>query len=459
MSRIQKAVIVVITLILVLLGISYGTGYYYFGSHFLPGTELNEFDISFKTVGDVQNLLDQKVKSYAIAVDEKNGGREKIDAKSIGMKYKPNGSVQELLSKQKRLLWFVSSGSYERVDLGFMLDEELLNEQIAELDCMKNMAAPSDARILYKEGEGYILIPEKEGSKVNIDDAAALIDTAIRGGESSVDISECYEEPKIRESDLKEKYEALKKFQDIIITYDFGDRTETLDIHKIQDFIVDNELNKEKVAEYVEQLAAKYDTKGVERSFVTYADNKITVSGGDYGWKIEHEKETEDLMKDLLSGQTDVRTPVYEQEAMERDSNDIGYTYIEIDKANKQFILYADGDPIIQTTGIVSSLDDGVYALKEPLSDSDGKSWYLPFGAGQCIYGMDLNQDENTEVSQDEIIENPEDIDINELIDQINGVADTSTLPEVEDGSMAIQNDSAEQAFSICKTGIPVIVY
>ena len=111
MSRIQKAVIVVITLILVLLGISYGTGYYYFGSHFLPGTELNEFDISFKTVGDVQNLLDQKVKSYAIAVDEKNGGREKIDAKSIGMKYKPNGSVQELLSKQKRLLWFVSSGS------------------------------------------------------------------------------------------------------------------------------------------------------------------------------------------------------------------------------------------------------------------------------------------------------------------------------------------------------------
>ena len=113
-----------------------------------------------------------------------------------------------------------------------MLDEDLLNEQIAELDCMKNMAAPSDARILYKEGEGYILIPEKEGSKVNIDDAAALIDTAIRGGESSVDISECYEEPKIRESDLKEKYEALKKFQDIIITYDFGDRTETLDIHR-----------------------------------------------------------------------------------------------------------------------------------------------------------------------------------------------------------------------------------
>ena len=178
--------------------------------------------------------LDQKVKSYAIAVEERNGGREKIDARSIGMKYKSGGTVQKLLSGQDRLLWFIPESSFEKTDLGFVLDEKLLEEQISGLDCMQNMSAPTDARILYKEGEGFILIPEKEGSKVDIEQASELIDTAIRRGESSVDISGCYEEPKIRQADLEKKYETLKKFQDVIITYDFGDRTETLDIGKIR---------------------------------------------------------------------------------------------------------------------------------------------------------------------------------------------------------------------------------
>ncbi len=207
MNRVQKAAVIIITLLLVVLGTAYGAGYFYFGSHFLPGTELNEFDVSFKTAAEVQNLLDQKVKSYAIAVEERNGGREKIDARSIGMKYKSGGTVQKLLSGQDRLLWFIPESSFEKTDLAFVLDEKLLEEQISGLDCMQNMSAPTDARILYKEGEGFILIPEKEGSKVDIEQASELIDTAIRRGESSVDISGCYEEPKIRQADLEKKYE------------------------------------------------------------------------------------------------------------------------------------------------------------------------------------------------------------------------------------------------------------
>ena len=115
MNRVQKTVIILVTLILVFLGVSYGAGYFYFGTHFLPGTELNEFDISFKTVPEVQDLLDQKVKSYAIAVDERNGGREKIDAKDIGMKYKPSGKIQELLSKQDRMLWFMPASPFSDI--------------------------------------------------------------------------------------------------------------------------------------------------------------------------------------------------------------------------------------------------------------------------------------------------------------------------------------------------------
>ena len=321
---------------------------------------------------------------------------------------------------------------------------------------MQNMSAPTDARILYKEGEGFILIPEKEGSKVDLEQASELIDTAIRRGESSVDISGCYEEPKIRQADLEKKYETLKKFQDVIITYDFGDRTETLDIGKIRDLIVDDELNREKVSAYVEELAAKYDTKGTERNFVTYDDRKIKVSGGNYGWKIDQEKETDGLMNAILSGQTDVRTPVYEQEAKERDSNDIGYTYIEVDKENSQFILYVDGNPVIQTTGISGSIENGVYSLKKPVSEEDGKSWCLPFGSGQCIYGADMDiSDETSDLDTAEETDSLDDLQIDDLEELLS---DPAPVPE-EDGCFAIPEDSARDAFSQCKKGMPVIIY
>ena len=44
MNRVQKAAVIIITLLLVVLGTAYGAGYFYFGSHFLPGTELNELN-------------------------------------------------------------------------------------------------------------------------------------------------------------------------------------------------------------------------------------------------------------------------------------------------------------------------------------------------------------------------------------------------------------------------------
>ena len=152
--------------------------------------------------------------------------------------------------------------------------------------------------------------------------------------------------------------------------------------------------------EEIAELAKKYDTVGTERTFSTYDNQEITVSGGNYGWVIDQEKETDGLMNAILSGQTDVRTPVYEQEAKERDSNDIGYTYIEVDKENSQFILYVDGNPVIQTTGISGSIENGVYSLKKPVSEEDGKNWCLPFGSGQCIYGADMDTSDETSIRQ-----------------------------------------------------------
>ena len=94
------------------------------------------------------------------------------------------------------------------------------------------------------------------------------------------------------------------------------DRTETVDRSVIKNWIVRGEdgsytLDKEKAAEYVNNLGYKYDTFGCTRDFRTYDGRIVTISGGDYGWAIDQEAETEALYQAILNGETQVRAVSY----------------------------------------------------------------------------------------------------------------------------------------------------
>ena len=66
-------------------------------------------------------------------------------------------------------------------------------------------------------------------------------------------------------------------------------------------------LDKAVIADYISELAKKYDTVGTERTFSTYDNQEITVSGGNYGWVIDQEKETDALYQDIMDKKTEVR--------------------------------------------------------------------------------------------------------------------------------------------------------
>ena len=63
---------------------------------------------------------------------------------------------------------------------------------------------------------------------------------------------------------------------------------------------------------------------------------------------------------------TQVREPEYSQNAMSRDTNDIGYTYVEMDLPNHRLVVYQNGTPAADT-GIISSsaTPEGVYKIQE----------------------------------------------------------------------------------------------
>lgn len=96
----------------------------------------------------------------------------------------------------------------------------------------------------------------------------------------------------------------MNDLTDVVVTYDFSDRKETVDRSVIKGMLGRDEndnlvVSKDAVAAYVADLAGKYDTAGTERTFSTYDNRDITVSGGNYGWVIDQQKESNALYKDI----------------------------------------------------------------------------------------------------------------------------------------------------------------
>ena len=131
----------------------------------------------------------------------------------------------------------------------------------------------------FQDGQ-FVIVPETEGSKLNIKQAYQVLDAAVESGQTSVnfaDTPEAYVSADVTQNDqaLQSALEACNNYTRASITYTFGDRTETLDGNTIKDWLQfdekgqlvwDDNSFQQHVADYVAQLAATYDTVGTEKN-------------------------------------------------------------------------------------------------------------------------------------------------------------------------------------------------
>ena len=400
MSTGRKVLIGVIAVLLLLTVAAYGFGVYYFTRHFLPGSLVNGFNCSYMDEAETEDLLTQATDAYVLAVQTRGNGQESISADEIDLSYQPDGSVRKLLRGQNRFLWFLSFGQHKTYEVSSSVscDGNLLEQKIDSLNCMKDNIAPVDARI-EDNGESFEIVPETVGTQVNRERLDETILRAVTSGDTVVNLEEdgCYENPSVYADDerLIKDCEQMNELTDVVITYDFGDRKETVDRNVIREWLSRDEngdliLDKEKISAYVAALGEKYNTPGLTRTFETYDNREITVSGGDYGWVIDEAKEIDALYQAVSDRKTQVREPVYQQSAMSRNTNDIGYTYVEVDLPNHRLVVYRDGVPVVDT-GILSSsaTPEGVYKIQDMQSPAevDGRmvNYRISFGEGLGI--------------------------------------------------------------------------
>jgi len=357
MSARKKIMITLIVILLLLTAGVYGYGVYYFTEHFLPGSMVNGFNCSYMTVKESEELLTKKTEAYVLTINTRNNGQESITAEAAGLSYESDGSVDNLIKKQARFTWFLAFNQHKNYEIASSVkyDEQKVNTAISNLKCMQpeNTTEPLDAHIEEKNDK-FEIVPEEQGNALKTEETSQDIINALVTGKTPIDLEAdgCYKEPAVYQNDetLVRNCELINKLTDVVVTYDFDDRTETVDKEVIKNWLTTDEnglytLDKNQIEAYISELAAKYDTVGTERTFNTYDGREISVGGGDYGWKIDQKAETKELLSLIQNGETQVREPIYSHEGLVRKTNDIGYTYIEIDLTAQRMVFYKDGIP------------------------------------------------------------------------------------------------------------------
>ena len=251
------------------------------------------------------------------------------------------------------------------------MDDTAFNDTYNNLNAFNKdmVVAPVDAYSTYdKATNSYSIVPEVYGNTVKKKKLKPLLKEAILNMDKSIDIekNDCYQNPAYKK-DTKEVVEANKtmnKYVQETITYDFDDRTEELKGKKISKWLYETDKHEVKVhsemaAKYIKKLADKYDTVGIKRNFTSICGNKVSVSGGTYGWRIDQKAETKNLVKTIKKGKSVKIKPEYAHRAKSRKKFDIGSTYVEVSLGEQHMWFYKNGKTLVSTDVVTGDISKG----------------------------------------------------------------------------------------------------
>lgn len=335
----------------------------YFCTHFLPGTIINGITVSGDEIKDVKWKIIQETEKYEIKIKAREGKEEILAGVDFGVMPIFDGSLEKELSKQDCFAWPRAFFQETVIEVETMVEysEERLEKMVDELEIMDEdkMENPKDARISEYSNENlYTIIPEEQGTRIRKKKFLKCLKSAIINLQDSISLEkeECYSKPKVtaESKELQKLVKDLNYYVKAKIVYQFGKEEEVLDGEEISQWIsVDEQKNvsvsEEQIAAYVERLADKWDTVGKAKKLKTSYGEKVKVEGGDYGWKIDREKETEILTKLVQEGQSATREPEYEKTANSRGKRDYGNTYVEVNLTAQHLIYYKNGEIVVES--------------------------------------------------------------------------------------------------------------
>lgn len=409
----SNKLLIALLIILAILGTIYGVGAYYFSSHFLLNIYINDEKVGNMTLSEAEKVFTEDYDSHTITLVEKER-QETINPKDISVVISVGNRISDLLESQNYFLWFLGLNGEDKktVALDVTYDEDALKKTVDGLECFKkeNVTAPKSAYI--KAGETqFEAVPEVLGNTVKKKELIKTIGEYLATCKTTINLEDedLYKLPTVYTTNPKLQAGLTKanKYAKSKITYDFEYTTVVVDYNKFKDWInigkkFEVSFDDDKVSSYVDKLCRDFNTMGTARKFTTANGNEITITQGDYGWKIYYDKELEKLTKNLKSGKEVTRKPIYSYEAQCYDgpNDDIGDSYVEVSISNQMVYLFIDGECILSSDVVTGDTTKGrgttpgVYSItyKQRNATLSGQgysspvSYWMPFNGNQGLH-------------------------------------------------------------------------
>lgn len=372
--------LIAVTVILLLIVCAYGGAGFYFSQHFLPGTVLNNSNVSFMTIPQAKEKLVDSSKSYKLTLVEQDFKKEVISGEDVGMTTTVSDSFDNMLDIQSGLEWGLNIFKNKNFVLEdgvitYNYDDDKLETTIDELECVDPQypVEVKNAEIVLKDGV-FAIAPESVGNVAHKDELIEKVKEAILAQKESIDLQKegIYDMPEVYADDpeLLAQKQLYDELNDVVITLKFGPINVPIGVKSFSGWIKADKQSdgsyklstkEDKVKEYVETLAGTYDTYNKPTTFTTHAGNIIDIATGDYGWKLNQEYAVQRLQELLLekksvtvdlTGGDDSRIDWWDRMAVGYDTtgkDDYGNTYAEVSIGEQHMWMYRYGEVIYES--------------------------------------------------------------------------------------------------------------
>ena len=372
------AALIAVLVFLLLLIVGYGSAGYYFSTHFLPGTRLNDVNVSLKSVNEARELIRATTDGYKVTLAEQENKSETIKGHDIGFEAVISDDFNKLVNISSGMAWAFRLFEDNDITLdeniiSYKYDNDLLDSEIDKLDCVAPdyPVEAKDAELVLMDGV-FKIIPEEESNVADRGKLGDEIRDALESRSDSVDLCEkkLYKQPKVfaNDPDLAARKNACDEIADMTITLKFGTNEEVADVETIAKWIDVKaqgdgtyalETKEDAVAEYVKHIAETYNTFDSPKLFVTHEGESIEIPVSYYGWLLDDEYAVEELKKIVeakksveldLTDRSEESDKWWIRVAVAYDVNKYyGNTYAEVSIAQQPMWMYVDGKVALES--------------------------------------------------------------------------------------------------------------
>jgi len=345
----------------------------YYRTHFFPGSTVNGMVCGNMTVEELAVLADSQHDDYVLQISGRDYATGEyptvigeVRARDISLAYEDaRAGVEELLEGQNEWQWilaYIGRGNYKySLNQGVRFDENMLRETVGGWEACQseNMKEAQNAYISDYDGETgkYQIIPETEGTELDLDKAMDYIVDAVYAEEAYIDLNQllCYKEAEVKATDqeLKDAVDTVNTWLGTEIAYNWNGARVVLDSKTLKDWITIEQnqpvLDEASIAAFVEAQAEKYDTYKKPGKFVTVHGVELTLPRLSYGWATDTEEEAMALKELICQGSVTEREPVYSMKARKEGQDDIGSDYIEADLTHQHLYVHQNGQVVFET--------------------------------------------------------------------------------------------------------------